>query len=461
MWAMTRRPVMRLLMALRFLPTIYYGMSIVLIPLMINHLAGNKTTVALYSTVGLIVASIAQLLTGRAADRFGHRRPTLVGYAALIVAALGLAAFADQLWGVFLFGVMGLAVAWSLAALMFVLVSDGVPSAEHGRAFGLLHATWSLAMIGGALLGGALTRVGAGLPFLVAGLLNIASVVVAWPSSRTWTGWGLLGRASVPGSWMPPLEPHHAPGRALCPACRVLAHPHMPSNASSLTSNTVPVDASGSSREECGQPVVRWGETGGLVVGALDVDHAAAELIQPAGGQLDAIGAVEHLQDHIRPRPGGAQVEDAQPQRIVGGTLHLDRARERHRARGIEVVHRREDGQPGGVVGALGRGGVGDAGALDHAWIVRAHRLALDRRHPPHAQRLPDRHDPLADQHAQPSPVSDLGHDLGRARAVAEARQCVEVEARWHTPRLRLPPSSRPAPRRSRWCRVPGRCTAG
>jgi MFS family permease len=173
MWAMTGRPVMRMLMALRFLPTIYYGMSIVLIPLMINHLAGNKTTVA------LIAASIAQLLAGRAADRFGHRRPTLIGYGALIVAALGLAAFADRLWGVFLFGVMGLAVAWSLAALMFVLVSDGVPRTEHGRAFGLLHATWSLAMIGGSLLGGALTRVGAGLPFLVAGLLNIASVAIA------------------------------------------------------------------------------------------------------------------------------------------------------------------------------------------------------------------------------------------------------------------------------------------
>ena len=179
MWDMTRRPVMRLLMALRFLPTIYYGMSVVLIPLMINHLAGNKTTVAIYATVSLTVASVAQLLTGRAADRYGHRRPTLVGYSALIVAALGLAAFANQLWGVFLFGVLGLAVAWSLATLLFCLVSDGVPRAEHGRAFGLLHATWSLAMITGSLLGGALTRVAPGLPFLVAGLLNIASVAVA------------------------------------------------------------------------------------------------------------------------------------------------------------------------------------------------------------------------------------------------------------------------------------------
>ncbi len=179
MLEMIKRPVVRLLVALRFLPTIYYGMCVVLVPLMINHLAGSKTTVAIYGTVSLIVASGAQLLAGRAADRFGHRRPTLIGYSALIVAALGLAATAGQLWGVFLFGILGLSVAWALAALLFCLVSDGVPRVEHGRAFGLLHATWSIAMMSGSLLGGALMRVAAGLPFLGAGLLNIASIVVA------------------------------------------------------------------------------------------------------------------------------------------------------------------------------------------------------------------------------------------------------------------------------------------
>ena len=59
-----------------------------------------------------------------------------------------------------------------------MLVSDGVPRVEHGRAFGLLHAVWSIAMIVGALLGGALTRVTPGLPFLVAGLLNGFSIVL-------------------------------------------------------------------------------------------------------------------------------------------------------------------------------------------------------------------------------------------------------------------------------------------
>ncbi len=179
MLEMIRRPVVRLLVALRFLPTIYYGMCVVFVPLMINHLAGSKTTVAIYGTVSLVVASAAQLLAGRAADRFGHRRPTLIGYSALIVAALGLAATAGQLWGVFLFGILGLSVAWALATLLFCLVSDGVPRAEHGRAFGLLHATWSIAMMCGSMLGGALMRIATGLPFLGAGLLNIASIAVA------------------------------------------------------------------------------------------------------------------------------------------------------------------------------------------------------------------------------------------------------------------------------------------
>lgn len=176
--ALARRPIVQLLMGLRFLPTVFYGMVTVLAPLMLNELAGNKTTVAIYGTVSLVLASVAQLVAGRAADRYGHRWPTLIGYATLIVAALGLAIFSGELWGVFVFGVLGVAAAWALATLFFVLVSDGVPRPEHGRAFGLLHATWSIAMIGGALLGGALTRVTPGLPFLVAGLLNGFSIVL-------------------------------------------------------------------------------------------------------------------------------------------------------------------------------------------------------------------------------------------------------------------------------------------
>ncbi len=66
-----RQPKVRLLIGIRGLPTLFYGMLMVLIPLLINELSGNKVTVAAYGTTTLIVASAAQLLAGRAADRWG------------------------------------------------------------------------------------------------------------------------------------------------------------------------------------------------------------------------------------------------------------------------------------------------------------------------------------------------------------------------------------------------------
>ena len=173
---MARRTKIRQLLGLRCLPTIFYGMLTVLVPLLINNLSGSKTTVAAYGTTTLIVASAGQLLAGRAADRWGARGPTLVAYAVIVLAGLGLAATAGTVAGLFIFGVLGVAAAWSLSALMYVWVADGVPQGEHASSFGLLHAVWSLSMITGSLLGGWLVRSTPGLPFVVAGLLNVGAL---------------------------------------------------------------------------------------------------------------------------------------------------------------------------------------------------------------------------------------------------------------------------------------------
>ncbi len=171
----TRQTKVRLLVGLRCLPTIFYGLLSVLIPLLINGLSGSKVMVAAYGTTTLIVASVAQLLAGRAADRWGARFPTLAAYAAMILSGLGLAVSAGTVWGLFLFGVLGNAAAWSLSTLMYVWVNDGVPKAEHASTFGLLHAVWSLSMITGSVLGGWSVASMPGLPFLAAALLNVGS----------------------------------------------------------------------------------------------------------------------------------------------------------------------------------------------------------------------------------------------------------------------------------------------
>lgn len=78
----------------------------------------------------------------------------------------------------FLFGVLGIAAAWSLSTLMYVWVADGLPKDEHPATFGLLHAVWSLCMITGSLLGGWLVRLTPGLPFLLVALINIGACVL-------------------------------------------------------------------------------------------------------------------------------------------------------------------------------------------------------------------------------------------------------------------------------------------
>lgn len=180
--SLVRRPEGIMLIALRYLPTVCYGMMGMLVPLAINRLTGSKTTVALYGTVTLVVASGAQLLAGRAADRFGWRWPVVLAFGSLIVSALGLAAFSSRVGveGIFVFGVSGNAAAWSLSALLFCMVAAGVPKAEHGRMFGLLHTSWSIGMISGVLLGGALVRFSPGLPFFVAGLIQLLSITLVF-----------------------------------------------------------------------------------------------------------------------------------------------------------------------------------------------------------------------------------------------------------------------------------------
>lgn len=185
--AITRQPAVLRLAGLRCLPTIFYGVMTVLVPLLLYNLSQSKALVSVYSAATLLVASATQLAAGRAADRWGGRRPGLVGYLAMALAGLGLAATAGTVWGLFAFGILGIAAAWALAMLMYVWVSDGLPRAQHPPAFGLLHAVWSLSMIGGSLLGGGLVGVAPGLPFLLAGLGNLGAffLLQAYYRART------------------------------------------------------------------------------------------------------------------------------------------------------------------------------------------------------------------------------------------------------------------------------------
>ena len=177
--SVVRQPTVIRLGLLRFLPTCYYGMAVVLIPLLIHAETGTKSSVAAYATANLILATLSQLVAGRTADRIGARVPMLVALGGVIAAALGLTFFAGELWGLYVFGILGGAAAWSLSTLMLVLVSGTTLPDQQGRVLGALILLWNVAMIISAMIGGALVEVRAGLPFAIAVVLNLGAIAIA------------------------------------------------------------------------------------------------------------------------------------------------------------------------------------------------------------------------------------------------------------------------------------------
>ena len=173
-----RRPVIQLLGALRFLPTCYWGVAGIFIPLWIYDVTESVLMVAWYGTVSQVVASLAQWVVGRLSDRFGRRGPTLTALAALAASIVGLGALGGSVWSLFAFGTMAASAAWSLSALMPGLVSDVAEKGSRGRVLGFLHLLWNAGSLVGALIGGALFDTDPRWPFLIAGVLNLGAAIL-------------------------------------------------------------------------------------------------------------------------------------------------------------------------------------------------------------------------------------------------------------------------------------------
>jgi MFS family permease len=177
---LAKRPTSLLLAFLRFLPTFYWGMALILLPLLLVAAGASKTTVALYATVSQVCACAGQILVGRIADRHGPKGVTVATFCLLVISILGTALAASRLWGLFVCGTLGTTAAWSLSTLMPTLVARVTERHERGRVLGWVHLWWNLGMILGSLAGGVLYRWGAGWPFFLAALLNLVAIVLVF-----------------------------------------------------------------------------------------------------------------------------------------------------------------------------------------------------------------------------------------------------------------------------------------
>ena len=99
----------------------------------------------------------------------------------IIFKIFGTIITAESLWGLYLFGALGVSSAWALSTLLPGLVTVTAEPEIHGRVFGMLHLLWTFAMILGTLLGGALLEIDMRLPFAIVGILNLIALALTVP----------------------------------------------------------------------------------------------------------------------------------------------------------------------------------------------------------------------------------------------------------------------------------------
>lgn len=171
-----RRLDVCLLLGIRYLPTSYWGAVTLLLPLLIFRIAGTSTAATNYSAISLIIAACFQVLTGRLCDRIGCWRPILVSASLVATSALGLALTAHTLTGIYAFGILATASAWSLSTTMPGLIQLIAREDEKGRVVGAAHLAWSLGMLSGSLGGGKLINWGPIWPFGISVLFCLGAL---------------------------------------------------------------------------------------------------------------------------------------------------------------------------------------------------------------------------------------------------------------------------------------------
>jgi MFS family permease len=159
-------------------------MAGLLAPLLIYRLSGSIATAGFYATISLLVATATQLAIGRLIDRRGPALPTQV-LLVIVVGTTGLAAMSTSSLPLFFgSGVVLTAALWGLSTTIPSLIHEACDPTEHGRALGLVHFLWSVAMLVGTAMGGLLVGINSSLPFAVFALLNVTSIVIALSLGR-------------------------------------------------------------------------------------------------------------------------------------------------------------------------------------------------------------------------------------------------------------------------------------
>jgi MFS family permease len=192
------------------------------IPAFLVSIGAGPAALGLIEGIAESVASFAKLFSGYFADRVARRKPLVISGYAVANLAKPFLAIATAWWHVLMVRFADRLAKGVRGAPRDVMLSESVPKAGLGGAFGLLQAMDTAGAIVGPLIALFLLHLGHGLRtiFWIAAIPGLASIVVVWllvretratsesperredpAQAKTALGWGTRGRGTLPGSF--------------------------------------------------------------------------------------------------------------------------------------------------------------------------------------------------------------------------------------------------------------------
>ena len=166
---------------------IAFGVVDVLAPLQLARLGGSSTVIAATFLCGAVIESCVSPVAGRFSDRFGARRPVMIGLGAgtLFGALIWLPSTVPWLIPVLVLGTPFFGSLYTPAAAM-VSESAQDQKVNHGIAFALTNLTWAAGQALAASVSGALAEATSDVvPYLLLGaacLLTLCGMLRRWSS---------------------------------------------------------------------------------------------------------------------------------------------------------------------------------------------------------------------------------------------------------------------------------------
>jgi MFS family permease len=166
---------------LNTLPALLFGLLVVLVPLRLDDGGYGAIAIGLVFFASGLLETIVNPLLGRFSDRRGRLLPVRLALGASLAVAVGVAIARDPVPVMLLTGLAAVAFGGFYTPGM-ALVSDRaeVVGLSQGLGFGIMNSAWALGNMTGPAAGGAIAeRAGDAVPYLVAALLCLVTLLAS------------------------------------------------------------------------------------------------------------------------------------------------------------------------------------------------------------------------------------------------------------------------------------------